>query len=134
MAIADLFVRSTRERIDPNLLTPLPFGMRFIFRDQLQIALSETSVALQAGFLAIYPLSRSLRVPGITPKLDAKSPGIYPGGTALPVLKTKIVASTSALTLLHRAFSWKFRLWVFESAISFRGSPNKADRNTTHPD
>ena len=42
MAIADLFARPKRERIDPNWLIPLPFGIRFILREQLRISLGET--------------------------------------------------------------------------------------------
>ena len=54
MAIADLFVRPKRERIGPNVLIPLPFGIRFIFREQLRISLGATFVARLVRVFRLY--------------------------------------------------------------------------------
>ena len=45
MTMADLCARARKEALDPHLLAPLPFGVRFIPREQLQIPLIETCVS-----------------------------------------------------------------------------------------
>ena len=67
-----------REQIDPNIPTPLPFGVRFTFREQLQIPISETffarlkrifgyiatidiSVSAAAGTAACFPVISKMR-------------------------------------------------------------------------
>ena len=62
MALADLFSRSKRERIDPNILAHLPFGVRFVFRERRQISISETFVARHMrvfGYIASVELAES---------------------------------------------------------------------------
>ena len=62
MALADIFARAKRESIGPNLLAPIPFGVRFIFREQLQISLIETFVARfkrVSGYIATIKLAES---------------------------------------------------------------------------
>ena len=106
MALADIFARARRDLIDPNISAPLPYGVRFRLRDQIQISPSETfacRVKRVFGYIATIKLADSAGTD--TPascrailKLHWRY-GLSPSGTKDSFLHLRIDAYTSSLCM-----------------------------------